>query len=253
MSYVELKHLLADLALDAIGDPARVSRVAVAAACAREASRGSDGSAPALTRGECLTRAAVLAAPLGSRPEPRDIGHLERAGLLEGDVDVVRLAARFAPYYEYAERQLSRLLDALAALRREAGSGGTEQAVRVAAILFNAGLFFECHEWTEALWKKETGASRELFHGLVQVAAAFYHHEKGNHHGRRALLARGRGRLASYPATYLGLELERFRKELAAWAEHFDGGPRPAAFPRLTSAPNTKGSSAGVTGLRWRG
>jgi len=245
MSYVELKHLLADLALAAVRHPDQASRVAVAAVCAAQASAHAGGGTNSLPRRDCLSRAAVLAAPLGSRPGPQDIEDLERAGLLEGEDDVVCLAPRFAPYRDYAQRQLARLLEALAILRRTSGDDTVDSAIRILAVLFNAGLFFECHEWGEDLWRREAGEAREFYHGLVQVAAAFYHHEKGNVRGRCALITRGRGRLASYPATYRGMDLERFRGELAGWAEHFEGGPQPPAFPQLTFAPKAKGAPRG--------
>jgi len=241
MSYIELKHLLADLALEAVRDPSRASWVAVAAVCAEHASGGSGD----LPRRDCLARAARLASPYAPRPGPQDIARLVRAGLLSSEGNLIRLSPRFDPHRAYVRQETCRLLDAIAILQDASGTEGVEQTVRIAAALFNAGLFFECHEWGEALWKKETGAARELYHGLVQVAAAFYHYEKGNLHGSRTLLAKGQRRLAAYSGTYLSIDLDRFQAALAPWTGHFAGGPRPAGFPRLAIAPKSKGAPRG--------
>ena len=107
----------------------------------------------------------------------------------------------------------------------------------------------------EALWKAAQGEAKDFYHGLVQVAAAFYHYEKGNLHGSRTLLGKGLAHLRPFPDAYLGIDLERLRRDLRPWGDHFEGGRRPSDFPRLTmrSAPKEEGSSGGVTGLRWRG
>jgi len=241
MSYVELKHLLAALTLQAIHDPGRASWVAVAAVCAEHASLDHGG----LSRSDCLAHAALVAAPLGWRPQPQDITHLEQTGLLIPDGDFIRLSPRFAPHRAYAHRQTARLLEALNALQEMSEIETAEDAVRVAAALFNAALFFECHEWGEALWRKAAGAARDFYHGLVQVAAAFYHYEKGSLHGSHTLLAKGCKKLAPFPRTYLGINLEQLRAALAPWAEHFSGGPRPAGFPHLVVAPKAKGAPRG--------
>jgi len=38
---------------------------------------------------------------------------------------------------------------------------------------FNAERFFECHESIEEIWQQETGEVRDLYKGLIQIAAAF--------------------------------------------------------------------------------
>ncbi|MEK6556862.1 MAG: DUF309 domain-containing protein, partial [Candidatus Margulisiibacteriota bacterium] len=47
-------------------------------------------------------------------------------------------------------------------------------------LLFNSGLFFECHEYLEDVWRPTTGPERNFYHGIIQAAAAFYHFEKNN-------------------------------------------------------------------------
>jgi len=230
MSYVELKHLLAALALEAVRDPARARWAPVALACAERAS-------PRESRfqwRDCLTRAVALSAPFGWKPTRREITRLVKRGLFERRGDLIVIPPRFTAHLEYFKRQTARLLQALADLQ------GTKDPARIAAVLFNAGLYFECHEWCEGLWKRAPGASKDFYHGIVQVAAAFYHHEKGNWHGSRTLLGKGLAHLAPYPDVYLGIDLGRLRADLAPWTEHFAGGPRPTDFPRIRVVKNQR-------------
>jgi hypothetical protein len=241
MSYVDLKHLLAELALEAMRRPAEAGWVAAEGAYAELAS----SEHPWVGIADCLNRAGILAAPHGWKPAEADIRHLIDRGLLArraeepaGDhrdarLDRVALAGRFRPHLRYFQRQAPRLLGALAELREAAGSPGAARDVAIGAALFNAGLFFECHEWFEGLWKATSGPEKDFYQGIVQAAAAFYHYEKDNRHGRRTLMRKGRGRLASYPGDYLGVDLARFEDDLAQWAKHFEGHPQPEMFPRI--------------------
>lgn len=231
MSYVDLKHLLADLALEAVRDPEQASWIAAAVACAELAS----AEQPRIVRRECLRRAAVLAAPFGWSPSEADVTRLVRAGLFSAREDLIVLPEGFVPHLAYFKQQSARTLKALADLRgTDTAQSPEAKAVRTGAALFNAGLFFECHEWFEGVWKATRGEARDFYHGIVQVAAAFYHYEKRNLHGGRTLLGKGLARLAGYPARYLGVELDRLRRDLERWAAHFEGDPRPADYPRIT-------------------
>lgn len=241
MGYVELKHLLSALALEAVADPAHAAWVAVALACAERASTAE----VRILRADCLARAAALSAPFGWKPTRRDLNRLVQRGLFVTRGDVVALAPGFAPHVDYVKRQTARLLKAVAELRGTERTRGAARDVSVAAVLFNAGLFFACHEWGEGLWKQAPPETKAFYHGLVQIAAAFYHHEKGNVHGRRTLLAKGLARLEPYPDTCLGIDLGRLRSDLAPWARHFAGGPRPADFPRIHAAEKKEGAPGG--------
>lgn len=241
MGYVELKHLLSALALEAVADPRRAAWVAVALACAERASPGESR----ILWPECLARAGALAAPFGWKPTRRDLTRLVKRGLFVTRGDLVALPPAFAPHLDYFKRQTARLLKAIAEMHGTERTRGAARAVSIAAVLFNAGLFFECHEWGEGLWKQAPAESKGFYHGLVQVAAAFYHHEKGNTHGSRTLLAKGLARLQPFPDTYLGIDLEHLRKDLALWTRHFAGGARPADFPRIHAAERKEGAPGG--------
>ncbi len=56
---------------------------------------------------------------------------------------------------------------------------------------FNQGAFFEAHESLEALWRSDlTPALKTGIQGLIQVAVACVHLQRGNEKGAQGVLAR---------------------------------------------------------------
>jgi predicted metal-dependent hydrolase len=80
--------------------------------------------------------------------------------------------------------------------------------------LFNAGGFFECHEAWEAVWKVSVSAEKLFLQGLIQVAAALVHVQRGNLRGAIALYRKARDKLASPPQKYSTLMIKEFRGAL---------------------------------------
>jgi hypothetical protein len=72
--------------------------------------------------------------------------------------------------------------------------------------LFNQGRFWDSHESLEVPWR-ETGS--EFFHGLILLASAFVHVERGNRHGIAAQLAKAAPVLEACRPHYLGLAVDR--------------------------------------------
>ena len=74
---------------------------------------------------------------------------------------------------------------------------------------FNAGRFFECHEWFEEIWQEEQGDVRDLYKGLIQIAAAFVHLSRGKFVGADRLLRTGIAYLGPYrPGGAMGFDVE---------------------------------------------
>jgi predicted metal-dependent hydrolase len=64
--------------------------------------------------------------------------------------------------------------------------------------LFNRGEYFAAHEAWEEIWRSTTPEPRDLFQGLVQLAAAFHHlYANGRPDVARRMLGKARGRLAA--------------------------------------------------------
>jgi Domain of unknown function (DUF309) len=114
-----------------------------------------------------------------------------------------------------------------------APTGDLQQALRAAASLFEAGLYFEVHEVLEPHWAAAHGEVREALQGLIQVAVAWQHLANVNLAGARSLLVEGAARL--HGARLAGVDLEPFARAAGEAAERVAAG-LPAAPPRFPSA-----------------
>ncbi len=63
---------------------------------------------------------------------------------------------------------------------------------------FNAGRHFESHETLEEIWQEEQGEVRDLYKGLIQVAAGFVHLTRNNYVGANRLFSTALGYLQPY-------------------------------------------------------
>lgn len=149
-----------------------------------------------------------------------------------------------APHAAAVAAHARRALRAAAAFRRGPPGAGVVRACRVAATLWNEGLFFEVHEVLEAVWKTAAGATRQALQGVIQIAVAYHHLAHGNRRGARSLLAEGRSRLASVPTTALpALDVAGLLAATAPWEAALARRETPAAEPpRLAlAAPMPRG------------
>jgi uncharacterized protein len=73
--------------------------------------------------------------------------------------------------------------------------------------LIREGAYFEAHEELEAEWRTAVPAERDFLQGLVHVTVAWYQAGRGNRPGCERQLAKALRRLASYPATYRGVDV----------------------------------------------
>lgn len=232
--YVRLKHALSALALEAVRTPAR--RGPRGAAAVLEAFCDlCGGSRFALPVAEVAARAGK-AARSGERARSGSAAwrRLATLGVLERDDGVLSLPVAFRPHFAYLNRQARRLGEALRALDRRPMRGrrvpGRITAVRRGAALFNAGLFFECHEYFETLWRAAPARDRDLYQGIILVAAGFYHHEKGNRHGARIKLQAGFRKLEPHRPAAHGLDLDGWLAALAGWLARLEAGERPGVL-----------------------
>ena len=209
MSYVRLKHALAEIALDALEHPDRAALAALLAAFGRMSIRGEPVPLAALARATGMSVGEITRL-------------LQKTGLFSDDdgAQAVALAAPLQSFTFYLRRQTGRLEEALEVLRSSVPLGGVPPEIWRGRVLFNAGLFFECHEYLEDVWRAAPAPERAFYHGLVQVAAGCYHLEKGNRHGARTLLTKALAKLEPYAPVHLGLDVAAlgadFRGVLAA-------------------------------------
>ena len=122
-----------------------------------------------------------------------------------------------------------------------------EEGVAEGIHLFNTGKFFEAHEALEAVWLRAQNPRKTFLLGLIQVAAAFHHHTRGNPAGFRSLLEKGCSKLEDFGAEVEGIDLAGFLRQLQPWrdlASRSSEGALPAPpLPqiKLTADPDRDG------------
>lgn len=78
---------------------------------------------------------------------------------------------------------------------------------------FNAEEWFECHETLEELWVGKKGELRDLYQGMLQLAAALHHWRGGNYKGCVVLLERGGDLLGRVAPVCRGLDVAALRAD----------------------------------------
>ena len=170
-----------------------------------------------------------LAAPADA-PPPAAAARLAAVHLI--DPGGRALLPVHAPHAAAVATHARRALRAAAAFRRGPPGAGVVRACRVAAALWNEGLFFEVHEVLEAVWKTAAGTERQALQGVIQIAVAYHHLMHGNRRGARSLLVEGRSRLASVPATTLpALDVPALLAATAPWEAALARHETPADEP----------------------
>lgn len=120
-----------------------------------------------------------------------------------------------------------------------------DEALAEFRALFDAGRFFEAHEFGEFIWKHPdvAEADRDYWKGVTQVAVGCVHIQRRNAVGADKLLARATAHLDRYPAVHAGVAGADLAAAARGLREHVRRhGPSPdAPFPPL---PPTPGSAA---------
>lgn len=92
-----------------------------------------------------------------------------------------------------------------------------------AVALFNAREFHAAHEDWETLWNEAEGARRDWLQGLIQIAAAFFHVERGYHaSGFIKLMRSARAKVAGYDASRERIRFDLLTRDLVPWQRHAD-------------------------------
>jgi hypothetical protein len=188
--------------------------------------------APALPPWRARNRLAeAILAALGD-PQARRI--LAR---IAGDAEVARawLAPEDSAHLEVVRMRAQCASTALAAVPIHSPSSDLGQALSAAAILFDAGLFFETHEVLEPHWQRASGETRDVVQGLIQIAVGYQHQVNGNARGARGLLAEGVARVRG--RRLLGIGLDAFADAVTETGRRVDAvSPAAPRFPRFPQA-----------------
>lgn len=138
-----------------------------------------------------------------------------------------------------------------------------EEALALGVRLWDEGRLFESHECLEEVWHAAPESDRDLWQGVIQVAVAGVHCQRGNPSGAIAVLERAQERLSGYPAEHRGVDVEALRTVCAQNAAALRAGAaaeevRVPAFPAVgdgpwfgaePSLPSTGVGSNGLAGL----
>jgi hypothetical protein len=232
--YVRLKHGLSALALAAIRRPAQGVHRDAALHLAAFCDLAAAGDGPS-----ALAAPARLGARAAGAGPSRALQRLLRLGLLERRDGAVGLPAEFQPHFSYLNRQVHRLAGLLRGTAPRTARSDRTGRIRRGLALFDAGLFFECHEYFEDIWRRAPAADRDFCHGVILIAAGFYHCEKGNRHGARVKLASGMRHLERFLPAAGGVHLDRWLAKLHPWMARIESGDPigPLDAREIPSAP----------------
>jgi hypothetical protein len=96
---------------------------------------------------------------------------------------------------QYIADRLERYGRVLRRIERQGLTHPLDQVIPV----WNAGLFFECHELLEPLWMNASGNRREALKGLIKAAGVYVHHDGGNPTAAESLATKAAHLLERYP------------------------------------------------------
>jgi hypothetical protein len=103
--------------------------------------------------------------------------------------------------------------------------------------LFNRGELYDSHEVWEDIWRSTTPEPKDLFQGLIQVAAALHQFldlKRQEAPGRT--LAKARTRLEPFAPAACGLDIAGLLDQVGvweSWLERKEGNPPPVPILRV--------------------
>ena len=86
-------------------------------------------------------------------------------------------------------------------------ASGVEMGLQAGLELIRTGAYFEAHEELEEEWRDAPPEERDFLQGLVHVAVAWLHAERGNRNGSERQLAKARRRLGPYAPSHRGVDI----------------------------------------------
>jgi len=89
-----------------------------------------------------------------------------------------------------------------------------EEAIDRARDLFNNEKFWRCHEVLENIWKQSDGEEKRLLNGVILVAAAFVHFQKGENETCIGILRRAYDKIKSGKGEYFKIRFDLLEENL---------------------------------------
>jgi uncharacterized protein len=89
-----------------------------------------------------------------------------------------------------------------------------EEAIDKARDLFNNEKFWRCHEVLENIWKQSDGEEKRLLNGIILIAAAFVHFQKGENETCIGILRRAYDKIKSGQGEYFRIRFDLLNENL---------------------------------------
>jgi predicted metal-dependent hydrolase len=99
--------------------------------------------------------------------------------------------------------------------------------------LIRSGQFFDAHEELEDEWRAAPAAERDFLQGLVHVAVAWLHAERGNRNGCERQLLKAERRLDAYRPGHRGVDVDTVLADVAAARRLVESGSLALPPPRV--------------------
>jgi len=102
------------------------------------------------------------------------------------------------------------------------------QAIALGCRRWEERRYFEAHELLELAWKDAVASQdRDFWQGVIQVAVAGVHLQRGNAVGAKALLERAARRIVDAPGDWQGLDIDALRRRAAHLLTELAAGRMP--------------------------
>ena len=136
---------------------------------------------------------------------------------------VQSVSSLYADYIDDRLRRYEKVFDAVQ-------TGGINDPLQQAIVIWNQGLFFEFHDHLEPLWQAATGDQRQALKGLIKAAGVYIHLEQHHHQAAQSLAMKSYDLLRQYThcLTFVG----NYRTLLGK-LKNFESTP-----PRLEISPS---------------
>ena len=110
-----------------------------------------------------------------------------------------------------------------------------EEALAAGRWLWDQERYFEAHECLEHVWHHAPEDERAFWQGVIQVAVACVHHQRGNARGVASTCRKSLANLDGYPSVHHGIDVDQLRTFCEGVAEVMDrtGQCVPIGYPEL--------------------
>lgn len=99
--------------------------------------------------------------------------------------------------------------------------------------LIRSRAYFEAHEELEDEWREAPPEERDFLQGLVHVAVAWLHAERGNRNGCERQLEKAERRLGGYRPAHRGVQVDAVLEDVDTARTLVAGGSLTLPSPRV--------------------